>query len=64
MPAGRAGGCGHGHGRGCAALNLEEEVPLAREKRVEEPGIDQPRGNDAPPPPLLSEVMDRQMRLM
>ena len=39
---------------------------------LEEPGIAQPRGKDAPPqgndapppPPLLSKVMDRQMHLM
>ena len=75
-------GCGHGHGCGrgraiaCAALNLEEEVPPTREQHVEEsileePGVAQPggedappRGDDAPPPPLLFEVMDRQTHLM
>ena len=69
MPTGR------GHGGGCAtaraALNLEEEVPPAREQHMEEPILEEPGvaqlgvkdtppgGNDAPPPPpLLSEVMD------
>jgi len=54
-----------GLGGGCVALNLEEEVPPAGEQHMEEPileepGVAQPRGNDAPPPPpILSEVMDR-----
>ena len=73
---------GHGHGHGCcygggraathAALNLEEEVPPTGEQHVEEPileelGVAQPGGEDAPPggddapppPPLLSKVLDR-----
>ena len=76
---------GHGHGHGCgggciaarAALILEEEVRAAGEQHMEEPileepGIAQPGGKDAPsrgddappPPPLLSEVMDHQTCLM
>ena len=52
------------------ALNLEEEVLPTGEQHVEEPileeqGVAQPRGDDAPPPPpLLSEVMDCQTHLM
>ena len=75
MPTGRGRGRGRGRVGRCAtaraALNLEEEVPPTREQHVEEsileePGIAQPGGEDAPtrgddappPPPLLSEVMD------
>ena len=81
MPAGHGRGCGHGRGGGRTTthvvLNFEEEVPPTREQHVdepilEEPGVAQPRGEDAPPrgddapplPPLLSEVMDRQTRLI
>ena len=81
MPTGNGHGHGRGHGRGHtaarAALNLDEEVPPAREQHMEEPILEEPgvaqprgedappRGNDAPPPlPLLSEVMDRQTCLM
>ena len=38
MPIGR----GRGHGRGCAALNLEEEVPPAGEQHGEEPILEEP----------------------
>ena len=81
VPASHGHGCRRGRGGGCvaarAALNLEEEVPPAREQHVEEPipeeaGTTQPRGEDTPhrgndappPPPLLSEVMDGQTCLM
>ena len=67
----------HGHRRGRAALNLEEEVPPTGGQHVEEPILEEPGaaqlggegappgGDNAPsPPPLLSKVMDRQMLLM
>ena len=72
-------GCGHGGGHATThvALNLEEEAPPTGEQHMEEPILEEPdiawpRGEDAPPrgdnapppPPLLSEVMDRPMRLM
>ena len=56
VPTDHGHGRGHGHGGGCVAahiaLNLEEEVPPAEEQHVEEPileepGVAQPRGEDA-----------------